>query len=99
MIAPPRPAPPAGGGTPAGPSGATPQTTGNGSKGTRPRSNGFWFGRTTSWKREKGPGAEVASRYGFAHFKGSHLVGHTRMATESAVTPDRAHPFTAGEDF
>lgn len=21
------------------------------------------------------------------------------MATESAVTPDRAHPFTAGEDF
>ena len=27
------------------------------------------------------------------------LVGHTRMATESAVTPDRAHPFTAGEDF
>jgi amidophosphoribosyltransferase len=30
---------------------------------------------------------------------GSHLVGHTRMATESAVTPDRAHPFTAGEDF
>lgn len=26
-------------------------------------------------------------------------VGHTRMATESAVTPDRAHPFTAGEDF
>jgi hypothetical protein len=24
---------------------------------------------------------------------------YTRMATESAVTPDRAHPFTAGEDF
>jgi hypothetical protein len=31
--------------------------------------------------------------------QGQHLVGHTRMATESAVTPDRAHPFTAGEDF
>jgi methylamine---glutamate N-methyltransferase subunit A len=26
-------------------------------------------------------------------------VGHTRMATESAVTPSHAHPFTAGEDF
>jgi len=27
-----------------------------------------------------------------AALAGSHLVGHTRMATESAVTPDRAHP-------
>jgi amidophosphoribosyltransferase len=44
------------------------------------------------------PGA-IADRYGFASFTGSHAVGHTRMATESAVTPDRAHPFTAGEDF
>jgi hypothetical protein len=43
--------------------------------------------------------AEVAERYDFGALKGSHLVGHTRMATESAVTPDRAHPFTAGEDF
>ncbi len=41
----------------------------------------------------------IAERYGFASFTGSHAVGHTRMATESAVTPDRAHPFTAGEDF
>jgi amidophosphoribosyltransferase len=31
--------------------------------------------------------------------RGSHLVGHTRMATESAVTPAHAHPFTAGRDF
>jgi methylamine---glutamate N-methyltransferase subunit A len=41
----------------------------------------------------------VAARYAFSGLAGSHLVGHTRMATESAVTPDRAHPFTAGEDF
>ena len=27
------------------------------------------------------------------------MVAHTRMATESAVTPAHAHPFTAGEDF
>jgi amidophosphoribosyltransferase len=44
------------------------------------------------------PGA-IAERYGFDELTGSHAVGHTRMATESAVTPDRAHPFTAGEDF
>lgn len=44
------------------------------------------------------PGA-IADRYGFAALSGSHAVGHTRMATESAVTPAHAHPFTAGEDF
>ena len=34
-----------------------------------------------------------------ATLRGTHLVGHTRMATESAVTPAHAHPFTAGRDF
>ena len=49
--------------------------------------------------KDIGTPAEVAQRYGFERLTGTHLVGHTRMATESAVTPDRAHPFTAGEDF
>lgn len=49
--------------------------------------------------KDIGSPAQVAARYQFGQLKGSHLVGHTRMATESAVTPDRAHPFTAGEDF
>jgi amidophosphoribosyltransferase len=49
--------------------------------------------------KDIGTPGEIAVRYGFAAFGGSHAVGHTRMATESAVTPDRAHPFTAGEDF
>ena len=43
--------------------------------------------------------AEIAERYGFAGLEASHCVGHTRMATESAVSPAHAHPFTAGEDF
>lgn len=43
--------------------------------------------------------AEVALRYDFRHMAGTHAVGHTRMATESAVSPAHAHPFTAGEDF
>jgi glutamate synthase domain-containing protein 1 len=29
---------------------------------------------------------------------GSHAIGHTRMATESAVTTNGAHPFSTGED-
>lgn len=56
-------------------------------------------GRSIELYKDIGTPAEVAARYDFAHLAGSHLVGHTRMATESAVTPDRAHPFTAGEDF
>jgi methylamine---glutamate N-methyltransferase subunit A len=42
---------------------------------------------------------EVARRYGFSALRGTHCVGHTRMATESQVSPAHAHPFTAGEDF
>lgn len=56
-------------------------------------------GRTIDLYKDTGKPADVALRYAFGHLQGSHLVGHTRMATESAVTPDRAHPFTAGEDF
>jgi glutamate synthase domain-containing protein 1 len=49
--------------------------------------------------KDVGTPGEIARRYDFGHFTGSHAIGHTRMATESAVTPDRAHPFTAGRDF
>jgi glutamate synthase domain-containing protein 1 len=56
-------------------------------------------GRTIDLFKDIGSPAQVADRYAFGQLTGSHLIGHTRMATESAVTPDRAHPFTAGEDF
>lgn len=56
-------------------------------------------GRSIDLYKDIGTPADVAARYDFMHMKGTHLVGHTRMATESAVTPERAHPFTAGEDF
>ncbi len=56
-------------------------------------------GRSIDLYKDIGTPAAVAERYDFQHMKGTHLVGHTRMATESAVTPERAHPFTAGEDF
>ncbi|MFM7483522.1 MAG: amidophosphoribosyltransferase [Betaproteobacteria bacterium] len=56
-------------------------------------------GQTIDLYKDIGTPAMVSDRYDFSSLTGSHLVGHTRMATESAVTPDRAHPFTAGEDF
>jgi glutamate synthase domain-containing protein 1 len=49
--------------------------------------------------KDTGTPQQVADKYDFMNFKGSHLVGHTRMATESAITPAHAHPFTAGEDW
>ncbi len=49
--------------------------------------------------KDEGHPRDIASRYGFESLAGTHLVGHTRMATESMVSPAHAHPFTAGEDF
>jgi glutamate synthase domain-containing protein 1 len=40
----------------------------------------------------------VAKRFGLSGMTGTHAIGHTRMATESAVTTDGAHPFTTGPD-
>jgi amidophosphoribosyltransferase len=56
-------------------------------------------GRRIDLYKDVGLPAEVAERYDFPHLTGTHLVGHTRMATESAVTPENAHPYTAGEDW
>ncbi len=56
-------------------------------------------GRSIDLYKDIGLPAAVAQRYDFARVTGTHLVGHTRMATESAVTPENAHPYTAGEDW
>ena len=66
---------------------------------TYPRIYLLSAGRSIDLYKDIGTPTQVAERYRFSNLRGSHLVGHTRMATESAVTPDRAHPFTAGEDF
>jgi amidophosphoribosyltransferase len=41
---------------------------------------------------------KIAARLKLAGRKGSHAIGHTRMATESAVTIAGSHPFSTGED-
>ncbi|MFN0017432.1 MAG: hypothetical protein ACKVP0_04175 [Pirellulaceae bacterium] len=56
-------------------------------------------GRHIDIYKDEGHPSDIARRYHFDQLGGSHCVGHTRMATESAVTPEHAHPFTAGEDF
>ncbi len=68
-------------------------------RATYPRLHVLSAGQFIDLYKDIGSPGEVAARYDFRKLKGTHLVGHTRMATESAVTPDRAHPFTAGEDW
>lgn len=48
--------------------------------------------------KEVGLPADVAARFKLSEMSGTHAVGHTRMATESAVTTNGAHPFSTGLD-
>ncbi|WP_434054754.1 MAG: glutamine amidotransferase family protein [Roseibium sp.] len=48
--------------------------------------------------KEVGLPKDVADRFDIAGMSGSHGIGHTRMATESAVTTNGAHPFSTGPD-
>ena len=41
---------------------------------------------------------DVVARFDLAAMAGTHGIGHTRMATESAVTTAGAHPFSTGAD-
>ena len=55
-------------------------------------------GRRMEIFKEVGRPDRVAERFGLDTMAGTHAIGHTRMATESAVTTDGAHPFSTGAD-
>jgi glutamate synthase domain-containing protein 1 len=55
-------------------------------------------GSTMEIYKDVGLPQHVVSEFGLAGMQGSHGIGHTRMATESAVTINGAHPFSTGED-
>jgi glutamate synthase domain-containing protein 1 len=48
--------------------------------------------------KEVGLPREFATRFALEDIKGSHALGHTRMATESKVTTLGSHPFSTGHD-
>lgn len=48
--------------------------------------------------KETGLPKDVAARFGISRMAGTHGIGHTRMATESAVVTAGAHPFSTGVD-
>ena len=55
-------------------------------------------GETLEIYKEVGLPKDVARRFELAQMVGTHGIGHTRMATESAVTTMGAHPFNTGDD-
>ena len=48
--------------------------------------------------KEVGLPKDVAAQFDLSKMSGTHGIGHTRMATESAVTTMGAHPFNTGDD-
>lgn len=66
--------------------------------GHRPEIDQVGVGRRIGLYKEVGPPAKVAARFGLHDMSGTHAIGHTRMATESAVTTRGAHPFSTGAD-
>jgi glutamate synthase domain-containing protein 1 len=55
-------------------------------------------GETIEIYKEVGWPTDVSERFQLKEMSGSHAIGHTRMATESAVTTLGAHPFSTGPD-
>ena len=56
------------------------------------------IGRYIEIYKDVGRPDEVTTRFGLASLSGRHAIGHTRMATESAVTVAGSHPFSTGLD-
>ena len=55
-------------------------------------------GRRIEIMKETGSPEAVVNRFSVRTMTGSHAIGHTRMATESAVTTEGSHPFSTGID-
>jgi methylamine---glutamate N-methyltransferase subunit A len=56
-------------------------------------------GRTIEIYKEVGRPEEFVRQFALEDLRGSHALGHTRMATESRVTTEGSHPFSTGHDL
>ena len=56
-------------------------------------------GKSIEIYKEKGLPQDFVRQFALQEFSGSHALGHTRMATESAVTTAHSHPFSTGMDL
>ena len=56
-------------------------------------------GKSIEIFKEVGPPEKVYEQFELEHASGTHMIGHTRMATESAITTAGSHPFATGADL
>jgi glutamate synthase domain-containing protein 1 len=56
-------------------------------------------GQTIEIYKETGRPEEFVRRFALPELRGTHALGHTRMATESRVTTEGSHPFSTGLDL
>jgi glutamate synthase domain-containing protein 1 len=57
------------------------------------------WGETLEVFKDVGSPRQICDRYGIPARSGYQAVGHTRMATESAVTTAHSHPFSPAPDL
>jgi methylamine---glutamate N-methyltransferase subunit A len=57
------------------------------------------YGRAMEVFKDVGSPEQILNRYGIADASGYQGIGHTRLATESAVTTEHSHPFTPAADL
>ena len=56
------------------------------------------YGNSIEIFKQVGNPKDVVKNFKLEKFSGSHAIGHTRMATESAITTDGSHPYSTGQD-
>ena len=56
-------------------------------------------GRVIEIYKETGSPREFVREFALDELRGTHALGHTRMATESRVTTEGSHPFSTGLDL
>ncbi len=65
---------------------------------THPELRVMSAGQALEIYKETGRPEAFASRFALGDLRGTHALGHTRMATESRVTTEASHPFSTGHD-
>ena len=56
------------------------------------------YGNSIEIFKQVGNPKDVVKNFNLEKFSGTHAIGHTRMATESAITTDGSHPYSTGKD-
>jgi methylamine---glutamate N-methyltransferase subunit A len=64
-----------------------------------PRLRVMSAGQVIEIYKETGRPEEFVEQFSLSDLRGTHALGHTRMATESRVTTEGSHPFSTGHDL